>query len=69
MDKQQAAREMETVMRALAHVQLLLRGHDQMAAATELADQTRYSPLRTLVEQATTAGGEIMQFLREDVNP
>lgn len=64
MDAGQAAREMETVMRALAHARILLAGHDQAAAATELSEAPAYSPLRTLVEQAERSGAEILAWLR-----
>ncbi len=64
MDAGQAAREMEKIMRALERTRLLLAGRDQATAAIELADELRYSPLRTLVEQAEVSGAEILRYLR-----
>lgn len=64
MDAGQAARDMEKILRALEHTKLLLAGHDQAVAATDLAAEPRYSPLRTLVEQAETSGQEILRYLR-----
>jgi hypothetical protein len=64
MDAGQAAREMEKIIRALEHMRLLLAGHDQASAATDLATEPRYSPLRTLVEQAEVSGQEILHYLQ-----
>ena len=65
MDAGQAAREMEKILRALEYARLLLAGRDQAIAATDLAAEPRYSPLRTLVEQAEMSGQEILRYLQK----
>jgi hypothetical protein len=64
MDNGQAAREMEKVMRALENARIVLASRDQERAATELFDQPRHSPLRTLVEQAERSGEQVLRYLR-----
>lgn len=55
---------MERVMRALELTRQLLAAQDQATAAVELAETPRYSPLRTLVDQAERAAGEVLLWLR-----
>jgi len=57
------AREMDTVLRALDEAATFLAGHDSAERARQLADQVRYSPLRTLAEQARKAAARVQQAL------
>ncbi|MEV4481733.1 hypothetical protein [Micromonospora coxensis] len=57
------AREMERVNRALANAGVLLAGLDQADSARALRDPS-YSPLRTLIEQATTSAAQVTEYLR-----
>jgi hypothetical protein len=66
MDAGQAAGEMVKILHALEHTKLLLAGTDQAAAATDLASEPRYSPLRTAVEQALHSAEEVRLWLRSE---
>jgi hypothetical protein len=59
------AREMERVSDALARATAYLAGHDQADSARQLTGRVTYSPLRTLLEQASGNAERVETYLRE----
>lgn len=59
------AMEMETVQRALAEGASMLSGLDAADRARQLGSEVRYSPLRTLFQNAEKAAERIVEALNQ----
>lgn len=61
----EAAREMGRVRDALIEARRVVAGIEQVQQAFDRRDEDRYSPLRTLVEQAIESAERVHEALRD----
>jgi len=64
LDPSTAAAEQAKVVDALAGARQLIAAIDDARAALDRQEQTPYSPLRTIVEQALLRGERVLEFLQ-----